>query len=588
LKTAARAFVSYAREDGTALATAVRSALEDAGFEVWLDLRDLDALSDYTVEIERAIVSVDVVVACITASIEGNDRSFVRREVLYAQSKSKAIVPLRTTDAAIPVMLTHLTWIEVADTLDLAGVLAPEIHRRLTLHGTTRNAEARPSSAVVFARGLLDDIVSILEATTAVLLGIATRDWSRFHPLRGGLPNTMRRLVRTQSKSSLAPGLIGQELSEGHKRVILHGEAGSGKTTALLIAAREAANAWLEDQSRRLPIVCRAADWKADEEEPLLDWLNRSSPLLQRHELEKVLRTGKITLFVDGVDELGALIIRGTGRDSKLVDPRTELIRKLPQHASVFATARSDAFAALNDLVGFDFVEIEAITEEQIATYVAQVPNLAELLASDPHIQQLVQTPLTLGLLSFVVSHPAAAMDRSAEAEKLSPRLRVIYDYTVSRWQHERLRAGKVIEVRALIAALGRLATWGRTIADEDLRAAAEAEGVAGPELASTASQLGLIRQTDHRSYEFFHPLFADCYATVHCWKFLGQQVPDGWDERMFSRIAQLGDPVFAEPLMSMATGFWRGEFGGEVATALAAIGDRADPRVARTLERIS
>jgi hypothetical protein len=160
----------------------------------------------------------------------------------------------------------------------------------------------------------------------------------------------------------------------------------------------------------------------------------------------------------------------------------------------------------------------------------------------------------------------------------------VIYDYTVSRWQHERLRAGKVIEVRALIAALGRLATWGRTIADEDLRAAAEAEGVAGPELASTASQLGLIRQTDHRSYEFFHPLFADCYATVHCWKFLGQQVPDGWDERMFSRIAQLGDPVFAEPLMSMATGFWRGEFGGEVATALAAIGDRADPRVARTL----
>lgn len=584
MSTAARAFVSYARADGTALATVVQSALEDAGFRVWRDLRDLDALSDFSVEIERAIVAADVVIACITASIEGHRESFVRREILYAQSKSKPIVPLRATDAAIPVIITHLTWIDVADTACLAGVLAPEIYRRLSLHERTRGPEVRPSSAVVFARGLLDDIVSILAGTTDLLLDIAAMGWSGSQSLRGGLPSTMQRLVRRHSKSRLAPGFIGQELSESHKRIVLHGEAGSGKTTALLVAAREAANAWLEDQSRRLPVFCRAADWLATKDEPLLEWLDRSSPLLQRSDLDKALQSGRITLFIDGLDELGAQIRLGEEPKSKLVDPRSELMRKLPPHASVLATARSDAFDALKDLVGFDFVEMESISDEQIALYVAQVPNLAELLASDPGIRGLVQTPLTLGLLSFVANQRNAAMDRPDETENLSPRLRVIYDYTISRWQHESLRAGGVIDIGALIAALGRLATCGRTISDEDLRGAAEPEGVDGSELASTASQLGLIRRSDERSYGFFHPLFADCYATIHCWRFLGHQSPEGWDEQLFSRIAQLGDPAFAESLMSMATGFWRGEFGDEVATALAAVGDRADPRVVQTL----
>ena len=104
------------------------------------------------------------------------------------------------------------------------------------------------------------------------------------------------------------------------------------------------------------------------------------------------------------------------------------------------------------------------------------------------------------------------------------------------------------------------------------------------------AVQLGLIRLSDKKSYEFFHPLFADCYATIHCWKYLGQQVPDGWDSRLFSRIAQLNDPSFVTSLTKMVTfgGFWRGEFGEEIAPALAALGAPNDPDVVTGLLRLA
>ena len=57
---------------------------------------------------------------------------------------------------------------------------------------------------------------------------------------------------------------------------------------------------------------------------------------------------------------------------------------------------------------------------------------------------------------------------------------------------------------------------------------------------------------------------------------------------RLFSRIAQLNDASFVTSLTKMTSGFWRGEFGDEVAKALAALGDPDDPDVVTGLLRLA
>jgi hypothetical protein len=581
-------FISYARADGLDAAAAVQTELESSGFKVWRDLRDLDAFADFSVQIERAITASDAMVVCITPSIAQASESFVRREILYAQSKEKAIVPLRIANAEVPILIVHLTWIEASEVASVTGMLSPEIQRRLHMHKSGEQAVARPQPAVVFVRGLLDDIVTTLEATTEVLLDIAATGWSGSKPMRGGLPSSMQKLVRSQSSGTVTPGFIGQELSDNHKRIVLHGEAGSGKTTSLLIAGREAANAWLEDQGKRLPVFCRAADWNAAKDEPLIKWLDRSTPLLPTSDLKEALQSGRITLFIDGLDELGAYVTRGEGDKKVLIDPRADLIGKIPPQAAVLVTSRSEALDAMGVPPGFELVEMKAITKDQIASFVSHVPKLAELLSHDEALREMVQTPLTLGLLSFIVSHQGITSERKPETEKLSPRLRLIYDFTISRWQHENLKTGDLIPAETLISVLGRLATWGRSFTTEDIEEAVKPDGAHGASVCRIAVQLGLIRRSDERSYHFFHPLFADCYATIHCWKYLGEQVPDGWDSRLFSRIAQLNDSSFVPTLTKMTSGFWRGEFGDEVAMALAALGDPNDPDVVPALLRLA
>ena len=149
------------------------------------------------------------------------------------------------------------------------------------------------------------------------------------------------------------------------------------------------------------------------------------------------------------------------------------------------------------------------------------------------------------------------------------------------------MKTGDLIPIEILISVLGRLATWGGNFTTPDIEEAAKPEGADGASVCRIAVQLGLIRRSDKMGYEFFHPLFADCYATIHCWKYLGKQVADGYDSRLFSRIAQLNDASFVPSLTKMTSGFWRGEFGNEVATALAALGNPDDPDVVTGLLRL-
>lgn len=588
MNTPTKAFISYARADGATFAQAVVRALEADGFQAWRDLRDLDALSDFSVEIERAIAAADVVVVCVTPSIAQAIDSFVRREILHAQSCGKPIVPLRMADAPLPVLINHLTWIPVADNTVIADTLAAEIRRRLSRGRDAGPFAIPPAPATDFVRALLDDILATLEATTTVLLEIATTGRAGRRPWKGGLPSGMQKLMREPTFRSVGPSVIGTDLSEGRGRFVLHGEPGSGKTTALLVAAREAANAWLEDSRHHLPVCGRAADWQAASGESIDAWLARSAPLLPRPRLQEALASGRVVLFIDGLDELPALVDRAEGDVHTIIDPRAELLRSLPPTAAVLVTVRTQAMNSVLGVAGFEPVSMTPVTEVQVAEYSAHMPSLAGLLARDDAMRTLARTPLALGLLSFVVEHPFAPESTVPNVVRLHPRLRLVHDYTLGRWQHEAQRGEPGVAFASLLCVLGRLATWAGTFSAADCDRAAVPEGLSGDVVLNVASGLGLVRPSARQEHTFFHPLFADAYATLHCWKHLGEQNEDGWDVRLFQRIAQLGDTAFTPVLVSMASGFWRGEFGNELALALHVIANPGAPGVADALVNLS
>jgi len=156
----------------------------------------------------------------------------------------------------------------------------------------------------------------------------------------------------------------------------------------------------------------------------------------------------------------------------------------------------------------------------------------------------------------------------------------------VSRWQHESSRGADLALPGELVAVLGRIATRsGQAFAEGDVQDAAEVDAVDAASVLQSAMQLGFVRPAGERGFAFFHPSFAEYYATVHCRRHLGDESPDGWDERLFNRIAQLGDPSFIPRLVAMAGGgFWRGEYCDEIAMTLNSIGNRDDPEVVSAL----
>lgn len=52
---------------------------------------------------------------CITPSIETNPESFVRREIIYAQTLKKPIIPLVFPPTNPIILINHLTWLNFGD-----------------------------------------------------------------------------------------------------------------------------------------------------------------------------------------------------------------------------------------------------------------------------------------------------------------------------------------------------------------------------------------------------------------------------------------------------------------------------------------
>ena len=69
-------FISYARRDGSQLAARLDRDLQAVGYSTWRDVRSIDPYQDFSGEIEAGIRSAELVVVCITPSVESRSTHY--------------------------------------------------------------------------------------------------------------------------------------------------------------------------------------------------------------------------------------------------------------------------------------------------------------------------------------------------------------------------------------------------------------------------------------------------------------------------------------------------------------------------------
>lgn len=190
-------------------------------------------------------------------------------------------------------------------------------------------------------------------------------------------------------------------------RIAIIGEAGAGKTTQL-----QKIGEWILEETDDIPIWISLTEIgeKSINEYLLNDWLTNATQELEtaqqyRDELRNLLKTGKVWLLLDGVDEMSVY--------DPLYQIASQINEKLLQNIRVVLTCRLNVWdRGKNSLDGFDVyqnLDFDYPTEvhQFISNWFKNNYEQAEKLKSElakPNkkvIQDLVKNPLSLTLLCY-------------------------------------------------------------------------------------------------------------------------------------------------------------------------------------------
>ena len=105
-------FISYARRDGEEFVGRLSSALADAGLDVWVDLEDIPAASDWERDLKEGVLGSESLCFVISPGSVGSIHCL--NELGEAESRNKRLLPVMhrpVGDDEVPPALRRLNWI---------------------------------------------------------------------------------------------------------------------------------------------------------------------------------------------------------------------------------------------------------------------------------------------------------------------------------------------------------------------------------------------------------------------------------------------------------------------------------------------
>jgi hypothetical protein len=184
--------------------------------------------------------------------------------------------------------------------------------------------------------------------------------------------------------------------------LLILGEPGSGKTTELLVLARDLLERAEKDPDHPIPVVFLLSSW-AETRKPLIEWLLDELNLrydVPRRIAEEWVATDQVLPLLDGLDEVKAQV-----RDA--CAQAINLFRRSHGLLPLVITSRSAEYEAVGEPLHLHgAIRIRPLSRAQVNAYFADLGPGARLVADafdeDPSLYELLDSPLWLSVVTLV------------------------------------------------------------------------------------------------------------------------------------------------------------------------------------------
>lgn len=412
-------FISYARKDAQ-YGKKVEEFLRSKNIPTWMDNRNLDPSGDFTGEIEQAISVASHMLVCLSSDVKRSD-SFVRREIVYALAQDQnrvkqtpqkrlPIIPVLFPEGEMPVIISTLTYIPILKETDYEQGFAEILNRLQAVSEIKQEPIYKQPEELIFYLNELHQWTSDrLKESVYVLLQPKAEGGIRFklkNLFKFNISLAIRNPVFSDENEQNAPIISGQlydsfpkAFEACQRRVILLGEPGAGKTTSLLMMARDAAVARLSDPTSPIPILASIYNWNFKMEIPKWAREQTGRRIIQES-------SGQSFIYLlDALDELAPESVDETISQQPINIFFEALNREIPKGTPLVVSCRTENFLSVykdreNPL---PLIQLKDLTDEQIKEFLVArgQEKLWYTLQSDEELIKLMRTPLLLSIFSY-------------------------------------------------------------------------------------------------------------------------------------------------------------------------------------------
>jgi hypothetical protein len=280
-------------------------------------------------------------------------------------------------------------------------------------------------------------ITDVLEQSVphAALLELGMRENS------GSVEGPWQSIVHVGPRQGLPPDrTIDQVFDEAGRLLLILGEPGSGKTTTLLVLAREWIKRAERDPMSPVPVVLNLSRW-IDPRRPIFEWL--LGELSQWYEVgpphgRHWLQSNRLLLFLDGLDEVAEnqraacvqaihSFVEEHGVSGLAICCRSEEYQRLPVRLRLRGA-----------------VSLLPLSETQVETYLQAIgpsmETVRDAIDDNEELRELTQSPLILYILTLAFQDSEAGAGAFERTGGTALRDQIFAEYVEQMFKRQRSR----------------------------------------------------------------------------------------------------------------------------------------------------
>ncbi len=197
---------------------------------------------------------------------------------------------------------------------------------------------------------------------------------------------------------------VGRLFEESEHALLILGDPGAGKTTVLLLLAKDLSDRARQDETQPIPVVLNLVSWERSRRS-LADWVVSeltAKYLIPRQLGRKWLENDQLILLLDGLDEIRE-------RRSGVCAEAINHFREHQGLTEIAVCSRTEGYAANSTRLKLGAaVLLEPLTTEQIDRCLASAGNrlstLRKVVSKDKSLREMARSPLMLSVMGAVFS----------------------------------------------------------------------------------------------------------------------------------------------------------------------------------------